>query len=697
MQDDTGPKAIEGNGQGFSRLIVTQALVDDERVAIRLAYQGFECDRFDYSGSQYSARLSKVHHAGQWDTAVQQGRSGEDRASVESVTGVADSPDIEVLQAMADGVLAIDWEVRTSKEHAFTHRRGGSTVAAALLRNHQDQRKIHTVNVGDSHVYLISKRRGEKQYTGKHLSHVHQPNGLDEHLRLEALESKTRPVQSSVMASYNQGLRVARGIGELDVMRQVGVIPLPGVFTYTCAPDEEGWLVTISDGGDRLSMDDIAELLNNAAEDDNVAEIILREARRGQTDDIGVTAVRIEQPLEPGQAIFAATADGHGDDGEVAHYACQQLPRRVETALQGDLKLPEGRYEIDGDALAAARQDRRTESGYYRLNRKVLRAMQQRFTEISEYFYDDDKCEKALQAAVRGKQPLSPSQFITLRRLFEEKQPDDHWLQKLLLKQPESSAFDGNLQKNADLNQPGKNRSLLEQWWAIHPAMMCLLAVAAGSALVALTLLILVVVPELALMGWPVALPFIIGALVVSGVLLAVCVGRDKACRNLMLHAVKSVLFDNKARLFLGAGLGITLFILLTTVFGVFGAGFSVPLLVLIGIGFSVGFIAVSVVFETVLVDWLFVGFLKWTAADKFASPAVQSSNSFVRVCSELDRGTFGLQNIVTEVQNSQGGYHYGFALLRGVMLTLCDMAAGKPVGGMAAELDDAVEPVCGK
>jgi len=75
--------------------------------------------------------------------------------------------------------------------------------------------------------------------------------------------------------------------------------------------------------------------------------------------------------------------------------------------------------------------------------------------------------------------------------------------------------------------------------------------------------------------------------------------------RSLIFNSLQDLVVNNKFRVLLGAGLGVALFLLLTVVFGVFGAGFSVPLMIVIGIGFALGFTAVSFAIETVVLDWI--------------------------------------------------------------------------------------------
>jgi len=745
LESKTAPESGAATSFNFQRLMVTENLFADERKAIELAYADFECAReIDFKNPFADKPVETKHVAGEYSTALQQGRSGEDRVGVHSITGVDGKTDLEMRQALADAALLIDWEVRHPRDRAllynkFGTRRSGSTLAAALLCGDQGQRKIHTVYAGDSHVYLISKKPDDEKYTGKHLSRIHKPDGLDEHLRCEALAGRKR------LAYYRNpgesGLNVARGIGENESDRQKGVIPIPGVFTYTCAPGEVGWLVTISDGGDRLSVKDIAELLDDAAEDDNVAEKILREARKGQTDDIGVTAVRIDQKIKPGQAKVNITCDGHGDEGKVASHACEQLPGRIEAALKGELKLP-NHQEIDGDAIAEVRVRRRQASGYdQRTDERVLERLKNKLDDINiedVRGYREDRpytyswswadylqaSRDALEKALRGEKDLSPSDFIKIKRLVDIHRPAETPPRELLknLSALPSPALQEGL-PNADsveisqvkTKKQKKKRvswkkegelvtikevsrinvfrplSLFAQWQTLDIDSKVLHVAAGGAALVAVLFIMLHFIPGISVVSLSIAGPIILVALGTVAIMLYLSVSYDR--KHFTLALVESLLLDNKARLLLGAGLGVTLFLLLTVVFGVFGGGFSVPLMILTGVGFAVGFTVFSLVIEKVFIDWGFVTLLSmaanYFAAPMLEKPVVTSTHGVLRA---LANHTVGWDNFAREWKVCEGGHHYVFAVLRGLVLTCCDITTGQRTDATAETLAESAD-----
>jgi len=75
--------------------------------------------------------------------------------------------------------------------------------------------------------------------------------------------------------------------------------------------------------------------------------------------------------------------------------------------------------------------------------------------------------------------------------------------------------------------------------------------------------------------------------------------------RRFVLGSLQNLIVNNKFRLLLAIGLGVTLFVLLTVGFGVFGAHFSLALLVFTGFSFSIRSIVVSYVIEKVGLDWI--------------------------------------------------------------------------------------------
>jgi len=468
MQSDSESNGLDSNEDTFMRLKVTKKLVADERQAIKLAYADFRCDRIAIEAMTYFGNfVLTTHKPGSYSTAVRQGRSGEDSAGADIITGVRDKSDLEMLQALADGVLHMDWDVRTWD--AFTYRGGGCTVAAALLSdNASGQRKMYTVYAGNSHVYLISKKLGANHYSGTHLSRIHKPNGLDEHLRYEARVGKKRPVRYRMRGTAESS--VSRGIGEKERGRAAGVCSIPGVMTYTCTPGEVGWLVTITDGGDRFSIDDMARLLNDVAkaEVDNIAKYICNRASSGQPDDIGVAVVRVEQPLKPDQAIVAMACDGDGDECYVSSYVCLELPGRIEAALKGELTFPAHHQEIDGDALAKARVRRRARSGYDKVTGPVVVELKRRFEQLITTIKINGAKQLLwiLDAAIARKRPLSPSHFITIRRLFDITQPKDTWLDTLLKKQPKPSSALASVP--VDYRGDNKNKDKQTVWTRGH-------------------------------------------------------------------------------------------------------------------------------------------------------------------------------------------------------------------------------------